>query len=145
GQVGDAVGSRPDVDGAQAFGLDSVGGDDELCALVDGDVVLIGEVEQQRDAAAAESGLEAAGLVVETCMDDTGVVASLLDGRTVFLLEDRDIGAVVTHEDLTGHGRADDSRTDHGPPFGRHVSTSPLDAPTLRLYSGCTNTAIGVR
>src|SRR5699024_3926465 len=88
---------------------------------------------------------EAAGLVVETGVDDTGVVAGLMGGRVVFLVEDRDVGAVMTHEDLARHGRADDSRTDHGPAFGRHVSTSPLDDPTLRLYSARTNTAIGVR
>src|SRR5699024_6490360 len=113
--------------------------------LVDGDVVPIGEVEQQRDAATAESGLEAAGLVVETGVDDTGVVAGLMGGRVVFLVEDRDVGAVMTHEDLARHGRADDSGTDHGPACGCHVSTSPLDDLTLRLYSARTNTAIGVR
>src|SRR5699024_2226698 len=145
GQAGDAVGLCPFVDGGQAFDLDLVSGDDDLSALVDGDVVPIGEVEQQRDAATAESGLEAAGLVVETGVDDTGVVAGLMGGRVVFLVEDRDVGAVMTHEDLARHGRADDSGTDHGPACGCHVSTSPLDDLTLRLYSARTNTAIGVR
>jgi hypothetical protein len=64
----------PFVDGGQAFDLDLVSGDDDLSALVDGDVVLIGEVEQQRDAATAESGLEAAGLV-EALEDEAGIVS----------------------------------------------------------------------
>src|SRR5699024_6919358 len=74
GQAGDAVGLCPFVDGGQAFDLDLVSGDDDLSALVDGDVVLIGEVEQQRDAATAESGLEAAGLV-EALEDEAGIVS----------------------------------------------------------------------
>ena len=124
GDVGHPVGPGAVMDGAEAFDLCVVGGDDDLAAFVEGDIVFGGEVGQEGDASAAEGSLEAAGFVVEASMDDSGVVTGLVGGRVVFFLEESDIGAVVAVEDFTGDGGSDDAGPDDCPScLLRHAST----------------------
>ena len=129
GDVGDAVGQGTVMDGVKAFDFCVVGGDDDFAAFVEGDVMFGSEVGQEGDASAAEGGFQAAGFVVEAGVDDTGVVAGLVGGRVVFLLEEGDIGGVVAVEDFACHCGADDSCSDDCPScLLRHASTPSLIA-----------------
>ena len=124
GDVGDTVGQSAAVDGVKAFDFCLVGGDDDLAAFVEGDVMFGSEVGQEGDASAAEGGFQAAGFLVEAGVDDTGVVTGLVGGRVVFFFEERDISGVVAVEDFACHCGADDSCTDGCPScLLRHAST----------------------
>ena len=112
------------MDGVKAFDFCVVGGDDDFAAFVVSHSVLLGELADEVDAAAAQGGFEAAGFVVEASMDDSGVVTGLVGGRVVFFLEESDIGAVVAVEDFTGDGGSDDAGPDDCPScLLRHAST----------------------
>lgn len=112
--IGDAVGAGAGGNRFEAlrFGLGRC--DDDLAAFVDGDVVGGGEFAQQRHPATAQGRLETARLVVETGVDDPGVVTGLMGGRPVLLLVQGDLGTIIAAEDLTRDGGADDAGTDDG-------------------------------
>lgn len=83
--IGDAIRSGTSMDSIQAFHLDVVRRNNDLSALFECDIVFACEVEQQRDTSPAEQSLETAGLIVEACMNNAGIVASLMCSRVVFL------------------------------------------------------------
>ena len=145
--VGDAVGFGPLEDGAQPRDLNVAGGDDDLPALVDGDVVGVGELTQQGHPATAQRRLEAARFVVETRMDDTGVVSGLVRGRSALLLVEGDIDRVVAQEKLSRDRGTDDARADDGdtsahgrpPAAARPPSIITVLAPYRRMSTYAMN------
>ena len=64
-----------------ALVLFGVGGDDELAALLVGDVVVVTETNRFAHAAPAEIGFQAARLVVDAGVNDAAVVPGLVEGQ----------------------------------------------------------------
>lgn len=124
--VGDTVGRGPLPDGGESGAFDVVEGDEDLAALVVGDVVLAAELLEEVDAATAESCLERARLVVEAGMDNTAVVAGLVCGEHRLLLHDGDLGSRTQLENPSGDGDAEDPAA-HDRVAGRgHACPSPM-------------------
>ncbi len=109
-----AVGARTLVDLLQPVDLERGVGDDELAALVVGDAVDGGVLDEHLHTPPAQLRLEAARLVVEAGVHDAGVVAGLVGGQMRFLLEDGDGGLGFAEGELAGDGGADDASADDG-------------------------------
>src|SRR5690606_9752730 len=90
----------------------------ELARLLVGQAVLRAVVLEESDPSAAEGGLEGARAVVEPGVDDSAVVAGLVRGDPVLLLEDGDAGAGAVEGDVAGQGQSDDPRSDDADVFG---------------------------
>ena len=88
--------------------------DDQLSALIVGEVLGGAVFLQQVDSTAAQGGLESAWLIVETGMHHSGVVARLVVGQFLLLLVDRNRRAVELVNELTCNGDTDDATADDG-------------------------------
>lgn len=91
-QAGQAVllAAGVEVVEAREFGL--FGGDDELAADLVADAVLLAKGHHLADAVDGHTGFSRAWLVVETSVEDPGVVAGLVPADAGFFLEDGDPG-----------------------------------------------------
>ena len=107
-----AVLARGPLERVEATELVGVDRDDELAALVVGKVALGAVLLQQLPPARAELGLQAAGAVVEAGVDDAGVVAGLVGGEPILLLEDHHAHSWSAQGDLASDGQADDAASD---------------------------------
>src|SRR5262249_19610848 len=123
------------VQGVHARRLDRVGGDEQLAADVNGDVVRGGELHRGPGAAPAQLRLEAARRVVDPGVDHAAVVSGLVGAQPVSLLE-QDEGRVGSRlEQPQRCGQADDAAADDAVvedhrlspmPYLDHAATSPM-------------------
>jgi hypothetical protein len=108
----DAVGLSARVDLGKRPEILLADGDDQLPVDAVGDPLLVTEPEQAIAPLSAESRLQRAGLVVDARVDDAAVVAALVEGEPLFLLEESDSGARSASKDLAGDRQADQSAAD---------------------------------
>ena len=139
-EVGDTVCVRPLAQRVQAVELGAIERHHELAELHERDVVRRAEGAQELAAAAAEARLQRVRGVVEAGMDDAAVVARLMGGEPVFLLEQQDI--VVGGEQARG-GHPDDAAADDEDPHLARRPARPGDA-GARLPRGDRRIALGV-
>ena len=76
--------------------------------------MLLAELAQQGCTARAQRRLQAARPVVDARMHDAAVVAALVHGHAVFLLEDRDRNARMADEQLARHRQPEHAATNDG-------------------------------
>ena len=105
-----------------------------------GSAVLGAVVAQQQPAARAQLGLEAAGSVVDPGVDDAGVVAGLVCGEPVLLLEDHDPGAGPAAAELAADREAEDAPADDADRRVAHWSRSPQTS-----WIGCFGSFLTLR
>ena len=110
---------------AHSLGVD---GDHELAALVVAAArARRSTPDQQRGPRRAQLGLEAARLVVDAGVHDAGVVAGLVGGDPVLLLEHHDPAPGPPADELAADGQADDAAADDADalfPHGRAAGAS---------------------
>ena len=94
------------------FGL--VDRDDQLAAHLVLDAALVAELPQQSAAGGAEVGLLRAGSVVDSRVDDTGVVARLVGGDFGLFLYDGNLSVWMLLGQPHGGGEPNDATTDDG-------------------------------
>ena len=92
--------------------LGGVHRDDELAALLVGQLALRAVLAQQRAPERAQLGLEAARPVVDAGVHDAGVVPRLVPAEPVLRLEDHDLGPRMAQGELAADGQPDDAAAD---------------------------------
>src|SRR5690606_25237689 len=107
--------------------------DDQLAALVVGKPALGAVLPQHGLATRAQPGLEAAGLVVDARVHDTGVAARLVHGDPALFLQDDDTRPRTPPHDLPADREPDDARPHDA---GRPLSHSRPPACVTRPVQG---------
>ena len=107
--AGHPVLARGDLECVEPPELGRVDGHDELAALVVRQRPVLAVLAQHRATSGAQLGLEAARSVVDPRVHDPGVVAGLVRGQPVLLLEDHDLDVWEPTGDLPAHRKAHDA------------------------------------
>ena len=110
----DGVDLGPSLECAHPVELDGRRRNDQLSALVECDAVLAAEVLGGAFTGPAESGLQAARLVVDPGVDDAAVMTGLEPSDTVLGLEHHHGGVGIANEQPVRGRQSDDACADDG-------------------------------
>lgn len=91
------------AEGGESRQLGGGDGDEEFAGLGPRDATVGAVLFGGCGAGAAQFGFEAAGRVVDACVDDAGVVGALVAGDAGFFLYDDDICAGASVQQLPSH------------------------------------------
>jgi hypothetical protein len=113
-QAGDAVGPSPPLELLQARQLRTAARDDQLAAALAGNTPLVAERVHLTRPLHAQARLQRARAVIDTGVNDTGVVAGLVGAELALALEQAERYARVAHEQLARDGHSEDAAADDG-------------------------------
>jgi hypothetical protein len=109
----EAVLRSPVEEAGEAVDFFLCGGDDYFSADVVGDGMTPAEFDHLANASDCEAGSGGAGLVVETAVEDSAVVAALMLGYFRLFFQDGDLGVGEAFQEAVGGGEAYYAATDY--------------------------------